>query len=148
MALPNSDINELIRTLIGQYKFQDEDYLWVLNPTSPIRSPKDFFALEEIIAKKKPKTIIAVTGISPYIWKNNNPLFIIRKKRQNTQDLPHFFFENGMFYIFKIKDYKKQGIWYNNDTFLFEIKEINGFIDIDNEQDFINAQQIAKVMSL
>ncbi len=148
MALPNSDVNELIKLIIKQYELRDEDYLWLLNPTSPFRLRKDFLSLKEIIASKKPKTIVSVTSISPYIWKDNTPLFKIQKKRKNTQDLPNFSFENGMFYIFKIKDYKKQGIWYNNDTFLFEITEINGFIDIDNEQDFINAQQIAKVMSL
>ena len=146
LATKESPINDLISIVIKEYKLQNRDYIWLLNPTSPFRIKEDFLKIREIIENKKLKSIISLSEIHPFIWKDNIPLFETSYPRKNTQDIPtEYGIENGQFIVFQVGEFKQTKTWYSDQTYLYKQKNIESFIDIDTEDDFLEAQHLANI---
>lgn len=147
LATEKSAVNDLITVIIETYGFDNSSYIWLLNPTSPFREKEDFFAIREILEKNGCKSLISVSKVHPFLWKDNMPLFETGYPRKNTQDITtEYGFENGQFIVFRVEEFKKTKTWYNDDVFLFKQTSFDSFIDIDTEYDFAYSQKWADSM--
>lgn len=146
LSSKDSPVNDLIMTIINKYKLPDDCYLWLLNPTSPFRLIEDFYKINNILLSERPESMISVYEINPFIWKESDitvePLFETNGFRKNTQDFEnHFFVENGQFYVFSVEMFKRTRSWYSKKSVIYKQKGLRAFIDIDTEEDFIEAQK-------
>jgi CMP-N-acetylneuraminic acid synthetase len=147
LATEKSAVNDLIPVIIDTYGFDDDGYIWLLNPTSPFRKKEDFIKIRAILLDKGCKSLISISKIHPFLWKDNVPLFDTGYPRQNTQDIAaEYGFENGQFIVFRVDAFKKTKTWYNGDVYLFKQSSLDSFIDIDTESDFIVSQKWADSM--
>lgn len=147
LATKKSAVNDLITVIIETYGFDDDSYIWLLNPTSPFRKKEDFFTIREILEEKGCKSLISVSKVHPFLWKDNMPLFETGYPRKNTQDVTtEYVFENGQFIVFRVDAFKKTKTWYNDDVYLFKQTSLDSFIDIDTESDFVCSQKWADSM--
>lgn len=145
LATKKSSINDLIQLIIERYRIGNKDYLWLLNPTSPFRTRNDYRRIKKIIEASLPTSLISGAKIHPFIWKGKTPLFQTKGKRRNTEDFrEECIVENGMFYVMNIGYFRKKNSWYSKNTKLYAQDTLWGFIDIDTEKDFKQAQNIAK----
>lgn len=141
LATTQSPVNDLISLLIEEYAWDDDGYIWLLNPTSPLREVDDFYNIRALIAEKGYKSIISVSPINSFIWKDDEPLFETAYPRRNTQDCNvKYYIENGQFFVFKVNEFKRSKTWYSDNTLLYKQPRFSSRIDIDTEQDFSDAQ--------
>jgi CMP-N,N'-diacetyllegionaminic acid synthase len=144
----NSSVNDLISLIIQTYEIPGNAYLWLLNPTSPFRERNDFFNIDQIIKKHSPESIVSVSCISPFLWKNSEPLFQTAYPRQNTQDVPiQYGLENGQFYVFKVELFNQHHTWYSEKNILYKQTSLSKTIDIDTEEDFVDAQKWIQIQT-
>ncbi len=147
LATEKSAINDLIPVIIDTYELDDDAYIWLLNPTSPFRKKEDFFTIRKILEGKRIKSLISVSKVHPFLWKDNMPLFETSYPRKNTQDVTtEYGFENGQFIVFRVDAFKKTKTWHNDDIYLFKQTSLDSFIDIDTESDFVYSQKWADSM--
>lgn len=145
----DSKIEDTMQAVIKEYKLKDDNYLWMLNPTTPFRLKDDYYNIAKILKEKKPISVISAVKIHPFIWKNQNPQFNTKEKRRNTQDFTdEYYMENGMFFVINIGFFRKHGSWYGDTTVLYKQDKIWCFCDIDEEDDFNQAQSIARTLSV
>tara|TARA_B100000242_G_scaffold290601_1_gene262303 strand:- start:68 stop:736 length:669 start_codon:yes stop_codon:yes gene_type:complete len=82
-----------------------------IQPTSPIRGNNDFDKAIKLYNKKKFDSLFSSTKIQDVnIWKykkNNLVANYNFKKRKRRQDIVNNYLENGSFYIFNVKKFKK-----------------------------------------
>ena len=143
LATEQSPVNDLISQVIAQYLLDDEDFIWLLNPTSPFRQRTDFFAVRDILHHYT--SLISISSVHPFVWRDGEPLFETAGSRKNTQDLrTEYGIENGQFIVFKTGEFKRSNTWYSRDLYLFKQSSIESFFDIDTEEDFHAAQDWAR----
>ncbi len=146
LAASESSVLDLINVITREYKIADEDYIWLLNPTSPFRLTSDYRQIMKIIKQESPISLISVAQISPFIWKDNNPLFEIKGRRRNTDDFKEkYAVENGMFYVVRAGYLRKNKSWYANRTILYKQDTLWSSVDIDTEDDFKQAQRMGRL---
>lgn len=146
LAREDSAVTELINVIVKKYGMIDGDYLWLLNPTSPFRTGRDYRMIAEMIDTKKPEAVISVVKASPFLWRDARPVFETTGKRPNTQDFSEeYLFENGMFYVMNIGFFAKNGSWYGEGVSLYRQEGIRAYVDIDSETDFREAQKIESI---
>mgnify|MGYP000973105930 CR=1 FL=1 len=146
LSRKDSCVKDLIRIIINEYGLRDEDYLWLLNPTSPFREITDFAEIVDYIARQKPDSVISVVEIHPFIWKGSHPLFETRGKRRNTESFKEkYFIENGMFYVMNIGYFRSKKSWYGRRSMLYKRHDIFSFVDIDTEEEFVDARKLAGI---
>jgi CMP-N-acetylneuraminic acid synthetase len=146
LAAKNSCVKDLIELIIEEYKIEDSNYLWLLNPTSPFKSEDDYLDIKDIVEAERPPALISAVRIIPYIWRNNAPLFATKGKRRNTDDFEEeYAVENGMFYVMNAGYFRKNKSWYGNGVRLYKQNDIWSAVDIDAEYDFTQAQNIGKL---
>lgn len=143
LATIKSPVNDLISVIIDEYDLPKDGYMWLLNPTSPFRTKKDFYKIYDLLRNKKPASVVSGTRINPFIWRNSNPLFDTGYPRKNMQDFKtEYYVENGQFFVFRIADFLKYKTWYFNSTLLFKQSGVKTMLDIDTEWDFSEAQKL------
>lgn len=149
LAVRKSSVLDLINVIITEYKISDEDYIWLLNPTSPFRLTADYRQIMKTIKQELPISLISVVEVSPYIWRDSNPLFKIESRRRNTDDFKEKYgVENGMFYVVRSGYLRKTKSWYSNRTILYKQDSLWSLVDIDTENDFKEAQRIGVLWKL
>ena len=145
LATKDAPVNDLIVLIIERFNFEDDSYIWLLNPTSPFRKREDFFKIRDTIDKGNPKSVISLSALHPFIWFNEQPMFDLGYPRKNTQDIESKCgFENGQFIIFLTGEFNKTKTWYFDKTSFFRQKAYESMFDIDTEKDFLEAQQLAQ----
>lgn len=143
LAMVKSSVSNLISVIIDEYDLDREGYLWLLNPTSPFRNKKDFFKIRRTLIEKEPPSIVSGARINPFIWKDSKPLFDTGYPRKNVQDFAvEYYVENGQFIVFKVGDFLKTKTWYFGNTLLFKQSGLRAMVDIDTEEDFLEAQEL------
>ena len=141
---------KLIKDILASYnKF---DYLLYLQPTSPFRTKKDIiFALRRII-NENAHGIWSVTNVN----KKFHPKKILKIKKKKylepymkegkkiiaRQQLDKIFIRNGIFYIFSIKELRKQKTIYLKETLFHEINY--KYYNIDDLSDLTNSRKLFK----
>jgi CMP-N-acetylneuraminic acid synthetase len=146
LATTESPVNDTIQSVIKAYNLEKSAYIWLLNPTSPFRTDEDFHKIRQQLETEKPGSILSVTKIHPFIWKDGRPLFDTVYPRKNTQEfLETYSIENGQFIVFKTEEFSRTKTWYTTDICLFVQTRHDTLIDIDTEEDFREAQKIARL---
>ena len=144
LSTAESPVNDLIQVIIDQYSLADEDYVWLLNPTSPLRDKMDFLQIHELLEKTPHESLVSVSEIKPFIWNDGRPLFDTSYPRKNTQDLTtRYGVENGQFFVFKVSLFCATRSWYSDKTYLYHQDKVSSLVDIDTEQDFAIAGSLA-----
>ena len=144
---------EVIKSIINEKNLVKSkfDYLIYLQPTSPIRRKKDLISALNTVITKKFDSAWSVTKIDKknhplkalYIKKNKLRLFDKRgRKIIARQQLEDVFIRNGVFYIFSIKELKKQNSIYLNKILPIEIN--HKLVNIDNISDLKIAKKFLK----
>ena len=127
-------------------------YLIYLQPTSPLRDELELKKAMMIMIKKKPHAIYSISSMD----KKFHPLKIFKKNSKNfinlndnngkkiiaRQQLKDYYIRNGVFYIFAIKELKKNKHIYPKKIFGFET--VNKSVNIDSYQDYLDAKKIIK----
>ena len=123
----NSLLSEAINDVI--VKFEDfikpDDFIVLLQPTTPQRKTKDIDSAIKIFLKKYKKYNSLATISEPLnhprelvIKKYNNfDLFLKRKKDLNRQKYFKSFFINGSIYISTVKSYKKNRTFFTKNIY-------------------------------
>ncbi|MHB8131585.1 MAG: glycosyltransferase family protein [Mobilitalea sp.] len=146
LAASDSCVKDLIDLIISEYVLEDGDYLWLLNPTAPFRMKYDYMKIKKIIDMELPPALVSAVRIVPYIWKNGAPFFTYKGKRRNTEDFKaEYAVENGMFYVMNIGHFRKTNSWYGKGVKLYNQDNVWSSVDIDTEDDFIQAQEIGRL---
>lgn len=146
LASKEAPVNDLIIEIINKYDIKKSTYLWLLNPTSPIRKKEDFNKIKEMVTKEHYKSVISASEINPFIWKDLEPLFDINYPRKNTQNFKiKYCVENGQFIVFNVDNFLEKKTWYGEKIFLYRQKMVHSFIDIDTDEDFHEAQRIVEI---
>ncbi|MEI6314735.1 MAG: methyltransferase domain-containing protein, partial [Syntrophus sp. (in: bacteria)] len=145
LSTKQSPVNDLIRVIIDEYDLSDEDYVWLLNPTSPLRDKTDFLKVQRLLKSNRYDSLISVSEIKPFIWQDRRPLFDASYPRKNTQDFgTKYNVENGQFIVFRISLFKDTQSWYSDKTYPFPQDLLTKNVDIDTEQDFALARLLAQ----
>jgi len=131
---------------------QSYDYTVLLQPTSPLRDHTHIDEAIELLEQKRADAIISVCEVdhSP-LWtntlpKNGSMKNFIHKEiiNKRSQDLETYYRLNGAIYICKTDRLLKEKSFFISDNIYAYIMNKNVSIDIDEEIDFIVAQQLLK----
>jgi CMP-N-acetylneuraminic acid synthetase len=146
LAGMDSCVIDLMRVIVRAYNMSDDDYLWLLNPTSPFRQKEDYRRIARTIEAEAPNAVISVACVSPFVWKGRSPLFPTKGKRPNTQDIrDEYGVENGMFYVINVGHFRRKNSWYGRGVKLYRQTGVRALVDIDTEEDFEEAQTIGRL---
>lgn len=136
--------------LNGDLKLENYDYLWYLQPTSPLRKKIMYEKILSLINKfKKPNSLFSVTSVPKEYnseWQfslDNEGLLSLANSSIITrrQDLPKRYVRDGRFYVVKTDQILKGGKLVSNKSipiFLDEFKHVN----VDSIEDWIEAKEL------
>lgn len=144
----------VVKEVLDDYASRDIvfDSVMLLQPTSPLRIVEDIKNAYSILSSKNANGVISVTEMdhSP-LWSNTLPedldldSFIKKENNVPRQLLPKYYRYNGAIYLIKntlFKDLLQSESW----TKLFGyIMPKNRSVDIDDELDFVVAEEIMKI---
>jgi len=124
------------------------DFILLLQPTSPLRKTKHIDeAVEKFFADKKSDedTLISVIKAPEKIgWlmsiDNNDYIHFYFKDARQRQELPKYFFPNGMIYLTATKRLKKTKLFDSN--LIPYITEESISVDIDTQEEYNEALNI------
>ena len=128
------------------------DYIVLLQPTSPLRDEKHIDEAIELLNKKDAHSVISVCEAehSP-LWCNtlNEDLNISNFLSKETldkrsQDLPKYYRINGAIYICKTKKLLEKKSFFLKENIFAYIMDRKSSIDIDEQIDFMIANEIKK----
>ena len=125
-----------------------------IQPTSPIKSSKDFDNAIKIFLKKKYDSLFSSCLIKDYcVWENNKKFraFYDYKNRKRRQEFKGKYLENGSFYIFNKKKFlkKKNRLFGNIGTFRqnklksFQIDDFEDLFIIDT---LLKSNKVKKIL--
>src|SRR5574344_372569 len=132
--------------------FENYDYIVLLQPTSPLRNEKHIDEAIELLEEKQADAIVSVCEIdhSP-LWSNilpedGNMRGFLREEILNkrSQDLEKYYRLNGAIYICKTYKLLKNKTFFLKDNIFAYIMDRKSSIDIDEEIDFMIANEIKK----
>ena len=126
-----------------------EDYIMLLQPTSPLRTSYDIEAAINILETKNANCVISVCEIPfhinkvAHISKHGNLIALEKENKHYTprQSLQKQYHENGAIYLIKTKTLLEQRTWYPDQTFPYIMPQERS-IDIDKPWDIYLADLI------
>lgn len=127
------------------------DTVTLLQPTSPLRTPKNINEAFELFESNKAEVIISVSEMehSP-LWTNTLPenlsmenFIDIRAANNPRQALPTYYRINGAIYITSVKHLFSAEPFFSSKSYAYIMSPFNS-IDIDNELDFLVAEATLK----
>ena len=117
------------------------DLIFLLQPTSPLRIPRDIDESIQLLFTKKAKAIVSVSPVNHY-WSNTLPengcmkdFFKPELLNKNRQELPVLYETNGAIYLTYCHYLKKNNSFFSDKTYAYKIP-VERSIDIDSEFDF------------
>jgi CMP-N,N'-diacetyllegionaminic acid synthase len=142
--------DEAVKEVLNKYAKQGKkfDYLFLLQPTSPLRTAEHIQKAYALYKTKKAPTLTSVCEVDhPLEWcfKVDDTLTIGEfanspYKLTRRQELPQYYRENGAIYISRVKDFQTDAFdFYTSDCAVFKMSRQES-IDIDGWEDFILAE--------
>tara|TARA_B100000780_G_C21110193_1_gene448575 strand:- start:515 stop:1216 length:702 start_codon:yes stop_codon:yes gene_type:complete len=124
------------------------DFILMLEPTSPLRNPKDVDFCINKIKKRNIETLVSLTKVV-----DQHPIFLYSISKENIlkpylkpkklyvrrQDISPLFYLEGSIYISKISTLLKEKTWYHKKTQAFLTEKWKS-LEIDDIDDFKLAQ--------
>lgn len=136
---------DLIKDFIEKFNFYN-DLIFQTHVTSPFLTSKIILDAKNCF-QGNVDSVVSCNIIKSRFWRkesygfvpiNHNPL-----KLEQTQDLPEYFEENSVFYLFKGKDFIKNNSRVGSIPYFFPLTFPNN-IDIDTESDWSLVESIIK----
>jgi len=135
---------------IRELKIKD-DYVFLVNATSPLLRAKDLVLAFKRIISKKADGLVAVSSfdynpLRAFCY-NKKKIFLKFKwpkfRKRNSQDLQFLFHDTGTFYIYKVKSLLKYKNLCPKKTIPYFLKRYDS-IDIDDSEDLKFAEFLFK----
>lgn len=108
-ATDNAKTEIVLLEVLKKYNVFDDCYL--IQATSPLTNYIDFKKSYKLFVKKDYDSLLSVTNFSKFVWKKNKeyytPINYNLFKRPMRQNSKKQYYENGAFYIFKVKKFLK-----------------------------------------
>ncbi len=126
-----------------------QNYIWLLQPTSPFRITKDFHNIRELITREKYSSIISLRNVGSFhpsrmYTQYNDKLYPLKRNNFfNKQDLPDVFIRNGAFYVFNIGEFLEHQTFYMSPSYGYRMSNSRS-INIDGPEDLLLAQEYYK----
>lgn len=153
LATDNSDMDDVLYDFFARPKNKCE-YICLLPPTSPLRTPKDITAMYKFIKMKKYWSVVSAKWCDFIGWvekpTNHGPLPMYNiHKRPNRQTRNDFFLENGSIYWFKHEIFMAYGHMIANPkkVKLYEMPPERS-LEIDTPFDFYIAERAYEFTSM
>lgn len=130
------------------------DYLMILQPTSPLRQPEDVIGAVKLLFEKDATSIVSVCEVEHpplYINTLDEKLsmngFLAKDVKTRRQLLPKYYRLNGAIYLCEVEHYLSDGDLYSEKSYAY-IMDKNRSIDIDDEFDFIIAENLMNTLNI
>jgi CMP-N-acetylneuraminic acid synthetase len=154
LASDNSSTIDVVKHTIEYLRGRGEiyDFVLLLQPTSPLRSPDHVREAIDIIYSRKADAVISVCKCehSP-LWTNTLPsdfsmsnFLDVKFKNVRSQELPVHYRLNGAIFLVNINRlYEEETFLLSSNSYAIEMDAIAS-VDIDHEIDFLLAETIIK----
>lgn len=142
--MSNTVLDVLYRT-----QYSHEDFLWLLQPTSPFRLKSDYEEIDKIIFRHKPASVISVRSIGgehPDRCYTNirGQLKPLRYTNfENRQSLKSVYIRNGCFYVCKVGTFKATHTFHIDPCMSYEMPDERS-VNIDGPLDLMLAKALVK----
>lgn len=139
-----TSVCNIIKSFIKRYHIKDK-VICQLHVTSPFLKPETLLSAIKMMSDHD--SVVACNKFQNRLWRsesygytpiNHNPL-----KLEQTQDLPVYYEENSLFYIFKSENFLKSGCRISTNPY-FYICSYPENIDIDIEDDWNLVKSLTK----
>jgi CMP-N,N'-diacetyllegionaminic acid synthase len=122
----------VIKHLVKKYKLNNQNYIIILQPTSPLREKKDVENIIKIALKFKLNTLHSanIYPVKKKIIGRKNFVFLNKKILSFNNDYSY----NGAIYLFKLDYFNKNNSIYEKTPNLYIMKDSHS-LDIDNPSD-------------
>ena len=144
-ALPNSKTEVVINEIIERINFQDEKNILLVQATSPALNYKDLIYGYKKFIKNNFDSLFSCYKSKKFIWVEKNKKLISvnydYKNRPMRQSFTQNLVENGAFYFFKKKGFKK----YKNRLFKkigYHVMPENRSFELDEPNDIKNIKNL------
>jgi len=143
LAQDSSSTHSVIEHTLRWYKENDNycpDYIILLQPTSPFRTPNNIIESFQLIESSTNNSLIGVNPVSQhpceYIIPSQNGFKYVMKPPaiSGRQHFPPVYFINGSIYITKHRYFISTGQIYDQGALLYQMDPLEG-IDIDEQHD-------------
>ena len=141
-AVDNASTESVILEFLAQNNFNDKDFFFLVQATSPFTQTEDFDQAFETIRNEKADSLLTCARTKKFIWnENGTPINYDYKNRQKRQDFKGTLVENGAFYINTVNNIIK---FKNRLCGKIAVHEMKAFteIEIDDEDDWIIAEKL------
>ena len=137
--------SSLIYTLENFKKRDLVEYILLLEPTSPFREKKTVKKCLEILKEKKNYSVFTVCRTDKLFFQKKKNIFspLFKNQKRRRQDRLQIYYECGVVYCLRFKEFKKQKKILNKTSFAYEVDEPEA-IDINTNTDFKIAELLCK----
>ena len=143
LATDDAKMIDVVMHVLRNYDDDCEHWVWLLQPTSPFRTLKDFAA----VLKLTNQNVNAIMALKPvkeysnrvYTIKHNTPYPLKYTDFDNRQDLLKEYIRSGMFYVAKVSELKKHLSFHCKPYKSYVTDRMHG-INIDDDEDFVLAK--------
>lgn len=132
-------INEVLKAFANDV---DADYYLLTHATAPFISKETMEKGVEVIKEGKYDSVLTVSKIQEFLWKDNKPFNYSLDSIPRTQDLDPLYAETCGLYIYSKDLILKQNRRIGDKPYLLEISKIEA-LDIDTEDDFFVSNAVS-----
>ena len=132
-------INEVLKAFANDV---DADYYLLTHATAPFISKETMEKGVEVIKEGKYDSVLTVSKIQEFLWKDNKPFNYSLDSIPRTQDLEPLYAETCGLYIYSKDLILKQNRRIGDNPYLLEISKIEA-LDIDTEDDFFVSNAVS-----
>ena len=137
--------SSLIYTLQNFKEANLIEYILLLEPTSPFRKKNTVKKCLEILKKKKNYSVFTVCRTDKFFGQKKKDMFVplFKDQKRRSQDRVEIFYECGVVYCLRKKEFSKKKKILDKTSFAYEINEIES-LDINTINDFKIAELLCK----
>jgi len=121
-------------------------YVFILQPTSPIRLPGTIDNAFKYLKEQKADSLVSVNRLNRFLWKNGKPNYNLLKRPRSQEYQSDLYIENGSIYITRRKTLLDTKTRSGGKVVTFELKPEESF-EIDEELDFIICNAILRYIT-
>jgi len=147
LAMDNSTTESCLTHVLDNFNFiKPIDYIFILEPTSPLRTYKTIQKAINLIKKHKPKSVISTfrnKSLPGLINKNNQFNYLIKNQLRNSHKRNYVYFEVGVFWAISVKFFIRSNKIVSNKTKFVNV-EYPEYVDINYDEDLQEVKQFLK----
>ena len=138
----SSSTESAMLEFISKKDFNDHDFLFLVQATSPFTQSKDFGKALEILKSENADSMLTCVRTKRFFWdKSGSSLNYDYKTRPRRQDFDGMLMENGAFYINTIANIKKFSNRLSGNIAIYEMDDFTA-VEIDEEDDWLIAERL------